>query len=99
MTGLCVEPHPGGLSLPQCVPAAAARPAGGRAAPRAGGSTLESDKPTSSLRPPLTSLPRPGQVWLYGGGFITGSGVETEYGPQHWLDRGLMVVTGKTVTV
>ena len=32
-------------------------------------------------------------VWIYGGGFITGSGVFTEYGPEKWLDQGIVVVT------
>ena len=32
-------------------------------------------------------------VWIYGGGFITGSGVMTEYGPEKWLDQGIVVVT------
>ena len=32
-------------------------------------------------------------VWLYGGGFITGSGRMTEYGPDRWLDQGIVVVT------
>ena len=32
-------------------------------------------------------------VWIYGGGFITGSGVITEYGPEKWLDEGIVVVT------
>ena len=32
-------------------------------------------------------------VWIYGGGFITGSGVFTEYGPEKWLDQGIVVLT------
>ncbi len=35
----------------------------------------------------------PVMVWIYGGGFITGSGVFTEYGPEKWLDQGIVVVT------
>jgi len=35
----------------------------------------------------------PVMVWIYGGGFITGSGVMTEYGPEKWLDQGIVVVT------
>ena len=32
-------------------------------------------------------------VWFYGGGFVTGSGRMAEYGPQKWLDQGIIVVT------
>jgi len=32
-------------------------------------------------------------VWLYGGGFITGNGGVSEYGPDKWLDQGIVVVT------
>jgi len=32
-------------------------------------------------------------VWFYGGGFITGSGRVSEYGPDKWLDQGIVVVT------
>ena len=32
-------------------------------------------------------------VWLYGGGFVTGSGRMIEYGPEKWLDEGIIVVT------
>ena len=35
----------------------------------------------------------PVMVWIYGGGFITGSGIMTEYGPEKWLDQGIVVVT------
>jgi len=32
-------------------------------------------------------------VWLYGGGFITGSGRVMEYGPEKWIDQDIVVVT------
>ena len=32
-------------------------------------------------------------VWIYGGGFITGSGRMAEYGPEKWIDQGIIVVT------
>ena len=31
-------------------------------------------------------------VWIYGGGFITGSARITDYGPEKWLDQGILVV-------
>ena len=45
---------------------------------------------------PLTAFTNgsaPVLVWLYGGGFITGSGRYAEYGPDRWLDSGVLVVT------
>lgn len=41
----------------------------------------------------LADASLPVLVWLYGGGFITGSGRMTEYGPAKWLDQGIVVVT------
>ena len=32
-------------------------------------------------------------VWLYGGGFITGNSKYSEYGPDKWIDEGIVVVT------
>jgi len=41
----------------------------------------------------LEAASLPVLVWLYGGGFITGTGRMTEYGPDKWLDQGIVVVT------
>jgi len=35
----------------------------------------------------------PVMIWVYGGGFVTGNGRVTEYGPDKWLDQGIVVVT------
>ena len=42
------------------------------------------------LNQEVTSLPV--VVWIYGGGFITGSARITDYGPEKWLDQGIVVV-------
>jgi len=43
--------------------------------------------------PAMETASLPVMVWLYGGGFITGSGAVSEYGPDRWLDQGIVVVT------
>ena len=52
--------------------------------------TLNIYAPTSE--PEAGSL-LPVLVYIYGGGFITGSARAEEYGPDRWLDEDILVVT------
>ena len=51
--------------------------------------TINIYAPTSE---PGTAL-LPVLVYIYGGGFITGSARAEEYGPDRWLDEDILVVT------
>ena len=39
-----------------------------------------------------TDASLPVMVWIYGGGFVTGSARKVDYGPDLWLDQGIVVV-------
>ena len=32
-------------------------------------------------------------VWIHGGGFVSGSGTPGLYGPEHFMDRDVVLVT------
>ena len=40
--------------------------------------------------PPSTNLPV--MVWIYGGGFIAGTGLHDDYGPQKFIDTNKVVI-------
>ena len=35
----------------------------------------------------------PVMVWIHGGAFVSGSGTFNDYGPQYFMDNGVIVVT------
>ena len=45
------------------------------------------------VRDPATPTLLPVMVFIYGGGFITGSARAEEYGPERWLEEEVVVVT------
>ena len=42
---------------------------------------------------PEHALRLPVMVWLHGGGYLSGSGTEEFYGPQHFMDKEVVLVT------